>query len=151
MIEKPEALAETVDTTPSGESCDLRLRAEFAFNVAQAKALKEVAAKGGLSFEAWLPPQQALWLLGLVESGKYADPHEALFNLLGEAQDLSPHEDLRKELLKRSLEAALMPGDAIPIEDSVPGVREQIIGAQPEPAVWQDWPGSSEADADNSG
>ena len=151
MTAKPEAPAETIDAAPSGDSCDLRPRAEIAFNIAQAKALKEAAAKGGLSFEAWLPPQQALWLLGLVESGKYADPHEALFNLLGEAQDLAPHEDLRKELLKRSLEAALMPGDAIPIEDSVPGVREQISGPQPEPAIWEDWPGPGEADADNSG
>lgn len=136
--------------TPQADSCDLRPRAEIAHNIAQAKALKEAAAKGGLLFEAWLPPQQALWLLRLVEQGKYADPHEALFNLLGEAQDLAPYDDLRKELLKRSLDAALMPGDAIPIEDCVADMRGHIDGPKPEPAIWKDW-SESETPEDNSG
>lgn len=135
---------------PQGESCDLRPRAEIAHNIAQAKALKPQAAKGGLAFEAWLPPQQALFLLGLVESGKFADPHEALFNLIGEAQDLAPHEDLRKELLKRSLDAALMPGERVPIEDCVLDMRERIEGPRPEPAVWKEW-SPQEAGEDNSG
>src|SRR5580692_1523582 len=35
-------------------------------NVAQAKALRKQARKGGLRFEAYLPSPLALWLLGLI-------------------------------------------------------------------------------------
>ncbi len=128
----------------AGMSCDLRPRAEIAYNVAQAKALRAQAEKGGLAFEAWLPPQQALWILDLIEHNKYGDPGEAVFNLLGEAQDLAPHDDLRKELLKRSLDAALNnPGPVVPIEACVPDMLSRMGGSQPEPAEWQDWPGEN--------
>ena len=126
-----------------GQSCDLTPFAERAANIAQAKALREQAAKGGLAFEAYLPPQQALWFLSLIEAGKYSDPGDALFNLLGEAQDLAPHADLRKELLRRSLDAALMPGPAVPIEACLPDVNTGA--AQAEPAVWQDYAPPTEA------
>jgi hypothetical protein len=36
--------------------------------------------------------------------GDFFDPSEAAFVLLGEAKDLEPHADLRRELLKRSCE-----------------------------------------------
>ena len=135
-----------------GESCDLRPFAERAHNIAQAKALREQAAKGGLYIEAWLPPQQAVWLLGLIEQGKFADPGDALFNLLGEAQDLAPHEDLRKELLKRSLDASLMPGaQTVPIEACVPDMLSRMTGEQPDPAVWEEWEDETSADSDDSG
>lgn len=137
---------------PDGDSCDLRPFAERAHNIAQAKALKDQAEKGGLYVEAWLPPQQAVWLLGLIEQGKFADPGDALFNLIGEAQDLAPHEDLRKELLKRSLDAALNnPGAAVPIEACVPDIMSRMTGAQPDPAVWEEWEGDAPADEDDSG
>lgn len=53
-------------------------------SVAQAKALRKQAKKGGLRFEAYLPSRLAVWLLGLVERGLFLDPDEAasipLFN-----------------------------------------------------------------------
>ena len=132
--------------------CDWRPRAEIAHNIAQAKTLREQAATGGLAFEAWLPPQQALWFLGLIEGGRFADPYEALFNLLGEAQDLAPHEDLRKELLKRSLDAALdNPGAPSPIEDCVLDMRGKMKGPQPDPAIWKDWFAPENSATDDSG
>ena len=48
-----------------------------AMRIAQARALKEQAGKGGLRFEAYLPPGLAEWLLDLIERGVFADPSEA--------------------------------------------------------------------------
>jgi hypothetical protein len=73
---------------------------------AKAKALMEQASKGGLRFEAYLPPDVAEWLLDLIERGVFADPSEAVFVILGEHRDLEPHADLRRELLSRMLKAA---------------------------------------------
>ena len=68
---------------------------------AQARALREQARKGGLRFDAYLPPSLAEWLLELIERGIFADPSEAVFVILGEHRDLEPHADLRREALKR--------------------------------------------------
>jgi antitoxin ParD1/3/4 len=76
-------------------------------DIAEAKALKEQAAKGGLRFEAYLPFGLAEWLLDFVERGVFVDPSEAVFVMLGEYRDLEPHADLRIEVLKRSLEASM--------------------------------------------
>ena len=66
---------------------------------AQARALREQARKGGLRFEAYLPPGLADWLLDLIERGVFADPSDAVFIILGEHRDLEPHSDLRLEVL----------------------------------------------------
>jgi antitoxin ParD1/3/4 len=111
--------------------------AEKAKNIAQAKALRAQAEKGGLRFSVYLPPGLADWLLGLVESGIFHDPSEAVFVILGEHRDLEPHTDLRRELLSRSLQAAIddqRPG--IPAEHVFKELRE--LHASPlEPAVWE--------------
>ena len=78
-----------------------------AARIAQAKTLRQQAGKGGLRFEAYLPPDLAEWLLDLIERGVFADPSEAVFVILGEYRDLEPHDDLRRELLSRSLQAAI--------------------------------------------
>jgi hypothetical protein len=39
--------------------------------IAQARALREQAGKGGLRFEAYLPPDLAEWLLDLIERGVF--------------------------------------------------------------------------------
>jgi hypothetical protein len=78
-----------------------------AARIAQAKALREPAGKGGLRFDAYLPPDLAEWLLGLIERGVFADPSEAVFVIMGEHRELEPHADLRRELLCRSLQAAI--------------------------------------------
>lgn len=85
---------------------DWRTAEEKARDVAQAKALRELARNGGLRFEAYLPPALADWVLDLVERGVFADPSEAVFVMLGEQKDLEPHADLRHECLKRTLESA---------------------------------------------
>ena len=74
--------------------------------VEQARRIRGQAAKGGLQFQAYLPPELALWLLDRIEQGIFLDPSEAVFVILGEHEKLEPHADLRRELLKRSIQGS---------------------------------------------
>lgn len=117
---------------------DWRTAAERETGIAQARALREQARKGGLRFEVFLPSVLADWVLELVERGVFTDPGEAVFVILGEHRDLEPHADLREELLRRTLQAAM--------DDPRPGVtaaelneRMSKLGSEPraEPALWR--------------
>jgi antitoxin ParD1/3/4 len=113
-------------------------------SVAQAKALRKQAAEGGLRFEAYLPPQLADWLLERIEKGVFLDPSEAAFVLFGEHEELEPHTDLRQELLRRRLDAAINdPRPGIPAEQVFEELRKELAEPRPEPAVWtHDRPGT---------
>ncbi|MEN3145669.1 hypothetical protein ABDF71_27200 [Ochrobactrum sp. WV_118_8] len=93
--------------------------ADEAHAVEQAKWLGNQVAEGGLRFEAYLPPSLALWLLDLIEQGKFLDPSEAVSVILGEHQELEPHADLRRELFKRRIQAA--------IDDPRPGISGEMM------------------------
>ena len=112
--------------------------ADKAHAVEQAKQLRDQAAKGGLRFEAYLPPSLALWLLDLIEQDTFLDPSEAVFVILGEHKELEPHADLRRELFKRSIQAAADdPRPGIPAEE----VRKHLLKLRneprQEPARWE--------------
>jgi len=122
--------ATTADEWPSAE-----VKAK---NIAQAKALRERAKDGGLCFSAYLPPRLADWLLGLVERGVFADPSEAAFVIFGQYRELEPHTDLRRELLNRSLQAAIDdPRPCIPAEEVFQNLRERLASPQQPAAVWE--------------
>jgi len=109
---------------------------EKAKNIAQAKALRTQAEKGGLRFSAYLPPGLADWLLGLIEKGTFIEPSEAVFVMLREAQELEPHHDLRRELLTRIVQASEDdPRPSIPAEEVFRELREART-LPLEPAVW---------------
>ena len=117
---------------------DWRTAAERESDIAQARTLREQARKGGLRFEAYLPSSLAEWLLDLAEEGVFTDPGEAVFVILGEHKDLEPHADLREEILRRTLQAAMV--------DPRPGftaaeVNERFgkLMSEPraEPALWR--------------
>jgi hypothetical protein len=104
-------------------------------SIAKARALRSQAEKGGLRFSAYLPPELASWLLGLIETGMFQDPSEAAFVILGEHRELEPHADLRRELLSRRLQSAM--DDArtgIPLEDVITELKSRR--PLPEPAEW---------------
>ena len=112
--------------------------ADKAHAVEQAKQLRDQAAKGGLRFEAYLPPSLALWLLDLIEQDTFLDPSEAVFVILGEHKELAPHADLRRELLKRRIQVAAddsRPG--ISMEEMKALLREKREAPLPEPARWE--------------
>jgi Arc/MetJ-type ribon-helix-helix transcriptional regulator len=121
----------------SEPSSDWRTPEDRERDIAQAQALREQASRGGLRFEAFLPPGLADWILDLVARGVFADPSEALFVLLGEQRELEPHADLRQEILKRSLQAALDdPRPGLPAEEFKARMRAKLKELRPEPAVW---------------
>jgi len=95
----------------------------------------------GERFEAYLPPDLAEWLLDLIERGVFADPSAAVFVMLGEHRDLEPHDDLRHELLQRTVQAAIDDPRA-----SLSGIevkaqsRELADTPLPEAAIWRKIP-----------
>jgi len=112
-----------------------------AARIAQARALKEEASKGGLRFEAYLPPDLAEWLLDLIECGVFADPSEAVFIIFGEHRELEPHADLREELLRRTVQAAMDdPRPSLSGNEVEAQLRELADTPLPEAAVWQKTP-----------
>jgi len=109
-----------------------------AARIAQAKTLRQQAGKGGLRFDAYLPPDLAEWLLGLIERGLFADPSEAVFVILGEHRELEPHADLRRELLSRSVKAAIDdPRPSLSGDDVEKHFKELLDAPMREAAVWQ--------------
>jgi len=116
---------------------DWRTPDDRARDVAQAKALREQASKGGLRFEVFLPSRLAEWVLDFVERGVFVDPTEAVFVMLGQSMDLQPYDDLRMEILKRSVEASINdPRPPIPLDEVVKKIAERMAEPSPEPAVW---------------
>ena len=112
--------------------------ADAAHAIEQARRIRDQAAKGGLRFEAYLPPSLALWLLDRIEQQRFLDPSEAVFVILGEHKELEPHADLRRELLKRSIEAAANdPRPGISSEEMKAELREKRKAPLPEPARWE--------------
>jgi len=104
----------------------------------QAANLRAAAKAGGLRFEAYLPPSLADWMLGLIEAGMVSDPSEAVFVILGEHHELEPHLDLRDELLRRMLQAAMDdPGPMIPHEEVQSGLQLRSTKPRARPAVWE--------------
>ena len=113
--------------------------ADRAHAVEQAGRLRDRAAVGGLKFEAYLPPDLAEWLLDRIQQGKFIDPSEATFVLLGKARDLEPHADLRNELLKRCIQAAIDdPRPAVAAEEVWQRLEEKFKNPLPEPAKWEE-------------
>jgi antitoxin ParD1/3/4 len=112
-----------------------------AARIAQARALKEQAGKGGLRFEAYLPPDLAEWLLDLIERGVFTDPSEAVFVIFGEHRDLEPHADLRRELLSRLSQAAMDdPRPALSGDEVEKRLHELVDTPLAEAAVWRKTP-----------
>src|SRR6266850_3743114 len=109
--------------------------------IAQARALRVQASKGGLRFEAYLPPDLAEWLLDLIERGVFGDPSEAVFVMLGEHRDLEPHDDLRHELLQRTVQAAIDdPRPSLSGNEVETQLRELADTPLPEAAIWRKIP-----------
>ena len=111
--------------------------AERKAGAVHAAALKAQAAAGGLRFEAYLPPDMAVWLLGLIERGTFIDPSEAVFVMLGEQQELATYPDLRGELLRRTIEdAANDPHSGFSAEEVFAEIAVKLAAPRLPAAVW---------------
>lgn len=103
--------------------------------IRQARSLKEQAEAGGLRFEAYLPSDLAVWVLGMVERGIFIDPSEAVFVLMGQAHDIEPHQDIKKEILKRRIQQGEN-GVTYTLEEVMQSIDEEMHQIT-EPAIWQ--------------
>ena len=65
-------------------------------------SVRRQAAEGGLTFEAYLPPALAEWVIGLVEHEVFHSPAEAVFVAIQSFRELDDHPDLKQELLGQS-------------------------------------------------
>jgi len=78
------------------------------------------------------------WLLERIERGMFASPAEAVFAIFTEARELEPHRDLRDEVLRRMIDAARANLEsALPHDEAMAELREEMARPRPEPARWQ--------------
>lgn len=105
---------------------------------AQAGSLREQACAGGLSFEAYLPPALAGWMLERIENGTFNDPFEAVFGIVSNFRELEPHRDLRDELLRRMLNASVAELEPTrPADEVFDELRRKMTEPRPEAARWE--------------
>jgi Arc/MetJ-type ribon-helix-helix transcriptional regulator len=91
-----------------------------------------------LRFDAYLPGSMADWLLERVEAGMFVDPSEAVFAIVKNFIDMEPHRDLRDELLRRIIQAAMDdPRPGIPHEQVQEEMKRRLAEPRPEPARWE--------------
>jgi antitoxin ParD1/3/4 len=102
-------------------------------------SVRRQAGGGGLRFEAYLPPGQPAWVISLVEQEIFHSPSEAVFVAMQSFRELDDHPDLKRELLKRTLQnrmASVEEGGGIPAEEVMERVRNAMEGPRAEPVVW---------------
>jgi antitoxin ParD1/3/4 len=103
----------------------------------QAHLIRDEARAGGLRFEEYLPGRLADWLLEQVEKGHFADPSEAVFVMVSLFRDLEPYQDLRDELLRRKLQAAMDdPRPTKPASEVFDALERRYAEPLPPPARW---------------
>lgn len=104
----------------------------------KARSLRDQATKAGLRFEAFLPSHLALWLLDKIEQGEFIDPAQATYELLKQTRELEPHADLRHELMKRGIQAAIDdPRPPINAEEMREKIAEMARHPPETAAVWE--------------
>ena len=105
----------------------------------QARSLKDQAKTGGLKFETYLTPDLAEWVLDMVEEGSFIDPCEAVFVYMGQAKNIEPHDDLKKELLRRRIQEGIDDAEdrRTYTADEVQQHLEEVRRRRTAPAIWK--------------
>jgi antitoxin ParD1/3/4 len=102
-------------------------------------SVRRQAAEGGLTFEAYLPPALAEWVIGLVEHEVFHSPAEAVFVAMQAFRELDDHPDLKQKLLSRAIQKGIdsaEEGGGIPAEEVMERLRKAMEEPRAEPAVW---------------
>lgn len=102
--------------------------------IQQVQSLKQQSQTGGLEFRAYLPPRLAEWVLDMVGKGIFVDPSEAVFVFMGQAKDIEPHEDIKREILRRRLEQA--ENRKTYTSEEVKEYLEERAKYRTDPAIW---------------
>ncbi|NSZ04205.1 CopG family transcriptional regulator [Agrobacterium tumefaciens] len=94
---------------------------------AQAEAIKPQASAHGLSFEGYLTPDVAAWVLTCIEQGHFHSPAEAVSVAMQVFIELQDYPDLREELLRREIQKSMDdPRPSIPGEEALARILEKI-------------------------
>lgn len=104
----------------------------------QVRALREQASKGGLTFEGYLTPDLALWVLDKIENGLFLDPGEAVSTYADQAKEIEPYPDIHRQIQNCIVQNGIKSGVAEGI--SAHEFIEELLN-NPEkdfvkPAVW---------------
>jgi antitoxin ParD1/3/4 len=102
-------------------------------------SVRRQAAKGGLRFDAYLPPSLAEWVISLVEQDVFHSPSEAVFVAMQSFRELDDHPDLKQELLNRAIQKGIdsaEQGGTMSAEDVMTRLRKTMEGLRVEPAMW---------------
>jgi antitoxin ParD1/3/4 len=102
-------------------------------------SVRRHATEGGLTFEAYLPPALAEWVIGLIEHAVFHSPSEAVFVAMQAFRELDDHPDLKQELLNRAIQKginAAEEGRGIPAEEVMERLRKTMEEPRAESAVW---------------
>jgi antitoxin ParD1/3/4 len=102
-------------------------------------SVRRQAAKGGLRFDAYLPPSLAEWVISLVEQDVFHSPSEAVFVAMQSFRELDDHPDLKQELLNRAIQKGIdsaEQGGTVSAEDVMTRLRKTMEGLRVEPAMW---------------
>jgi antitoxin ParD1/3/4 len=102
-------------------------------------SVRRQAAEGGLTFEAYLPPGLAAWVISLVEQDIFHSPADAVFVAMQSFRELDQHPDVKRALLERTLYnrvASAEEGGGMPAEEVMARLRNATEGPRAEPAVW---------------
>lgn len=75
----------------------------------------------------------------MVEDGIFLDPCEAVFVYMGQAKDIEPHDDLKKEILKRRIQQGVADAETgrTYTTDEVKQRLEEMRRRKTDPAVWK--------------
>jgi len=137
MSKRVDPLSGSLSLAGGDESEEWPSAEDWGHSLAESNRLMPLAAVGGLRFEVTLPPQLATWLLESIARKDYLTPAEAVCIMLGEFQELTEYPELRKELLKRSVTAAMEdPSPSISAEEAFDKLQAHIKAPRPKPAVW---------------
>ena len=96
-------------------------------------SVRRQAAEGGLTFEAYLPPRLAEWVISLVEQEVFHSPSEAVFVAMQSFRELEDHPDVKQELLNRLIQNrmdSVEAGGDNPAENVMERLRNEWEGPQ---------------------
>ena len=102
-------------------------------------SVRRQAAAGGLTFEVYLPPTLAEWVIRLVEQEVFHSPAEAVFVAMQSFRELDDHPDVKQALLTRMLQKgmdSLEEDGGVSAEEVMARLKEAMAGPRAEPAVW---------------
>jgi antitoxin ParD1/3/4 len=100
-------------------------------------SVRRQAAEGGLTFEVYLPPSLAEWMISLVEHEVFHSPSEAVFVAMQSFRELDDHPDLQQELLNRAIQKGIDSVEedgGMPAEEVMERLRKEMEG--PRGKVW---------------